>query len=193
MPELVEVSKRVILPAFAPGATLPDLRGLKRHELFRMLQASVHNRVMIAIILIELADRAERDPLLQEMLHMIKPPPPMDDFEYVRPHIKPGNLKKRSAHVAGYWRRVQPNYVFPTIPQAEHRLAVSKYGYSLFKTKGVKVLPDGRQISRVVHSIGEKFRGVRYTTEEERAEKKRRRTVERMAGAEPVRVREQQV
>lgn len=184
-PELVE-PKRIILPAFAPGAPLPNLRGLKRHQLFRMLQAAVHNRVMIALVLIELADRAERDPLLQEELHMIIPPPPLDNLEYVRPHTRYGN------HAKGYWRKVQPNIEFPSIAQAEHRLAVSKYAYSLFGTKGVVVLPDGRQIARAVHSIGEKFRGVRYTTEEERAERKRRRALERMAGAEPVQARAQQ-
>lgn len=171
---------RVILPAFAPGSQLPDLGKLKRNQLFRMLQASVHNRVMIAVILVELADRAERDPLLQEELHMIIPPPPLDNLEYVRPHGFRG-----TSYTKGYWRRVPYTINMPTIPMAEHRLAVSKESYSLFGTKGVVVRPDGTQITRVAHTIGEKFQGVRYSTDEELAERKKRRTVERMAGEEP--------
>lgn len=178
--------KRIILPAFAPGSKLPDLRGLKRGHLFQMLQASVHNRVMIAIILVELADRAERDPLLQEELHMIIPPHPLDNLEYVRPHDFRGE-----SYTKGYWRRVRYTLEMPTIPMAEHRFAVSKFSYSMFGTKGVVERPDGTQINRVVHALGETFRGVRYVTDEEIADRKRCRAVERMAGEEPVQVREQ--
>lgn len=174
------------MPAFAPGSTLPDLRGLKRGHLFQMLRASVHNRVMIAIILVELADRAERDPLLQEILYKTIPPPPLDNLEYVRPHGFRG-----SSYTKGYWRRVRYTLDMPTIPMAEHRLAVSKEAYSMFGTKGTVERPDGTQIARLAHTLGEKFRGARYTTEDEMAERKRRRAVERMAGEEPVQVREQ--
>lgn len=177
--------ERVILPAFAPGSKLPDLQRLKRWQLFRMLQASVHNSVMIAIILVELADRAERDQMLQEMLHKIIPPSPLDNLEYVRPH------EFRGTYTKGYWRRVRYTLDMPTIPMAEHRLAVSKLSYSLFGTKGIVERPDGTQINRVVHALGEKFRGVRYVTDEEIAERKRRRAVERMAGEEPAQAREQ--
>ncbi len=170
---------RVILPAFAPGSKLPDMHGLKRDHLFQMLRASVHNRVMIAVILVELADRAERDPLLQEELHMVIPPPPLDNLEYVRPY------EYRGSYTKGYWRRVRYTLDMPTISMAEHRLAVSKQAYSMFGTNGVFTRPDGTQITRVAHPLGEKFRGVRYSTEEEIAERKRRRAVERMAGQEP--------
>lgn len=170
---------RVILPAFAPGSKLPDLKRLKRDQLFRMLQGSVHNRVMIAVILVELADRAERDPLLQEELHMKIPPPPLDNLEYVRPH------EFRGSYTKGYWRRVRYTLEMPTMPMAEHRLAVSKHQYSLFGTKGIVERQDGTQIPRTSHALGEMFRGVRYVTDEEIAERKRRRAVERMAGEEP--------
>ena len=176
---------RIILPAFAPGSKLPDLRGLKRWQLFRILQASVHNRVMIAVILVELAERAESDPLLQEELHMIFPPPPLDNLEYVRPH------EYRGSYTKGYWRRVRYTLEMPTIPMAEHRLAVSKFSYSLFGTKGIVERPDGTQINRVVHSLGEKFRGIRYSTDEEMAERKRQKAVERMAGQEPPQAQKQ--
>lgn len=178
-----QTARRVILPAFAPGSKLPDMGKLKRDQLLRMLQASIHNRVMIAIILVELADRAERDPLLQEELHMIIPPPPLDNLEYVRPHIQ-------RTYTKGYWRRVRYNLEMPTIPWAESMLALSEHAYSLFGTKGVITRPDGTQINRVVHALGEKFRGVRYVTDEELVERKRRRAVERMAGEEPVQVRQ---
>lgn len=172
---------QVILPAFAPGSKLPDMQGLKRGHLFQMLQASVHNRVMIAIILVELADRAERDPLLQEELYMTIPPPPLDNLEYVRPHeFKGGSYTK------GYWRRVRHTLDMPTIPMAEHRLAVSNLSYSLFGTKGIVERPDGTRIPLPAHALGEMFRGVRYTSDEELVERKRRRAVERMAGEEPV-------
>lgn len=176
---------RVILPAFAPGSKLPEMRGLKRWQLFRILQASVHNRVMIAIILVELADRAERDQMLQEMLHKIIPPPPLEKLEYVRPH------EFRGTYTKGYWRRVRYTLDMPTIPMAEHRLAVSKLAYSLFGTKGTVERPDSTQITQVAHSVGEKFRGIRYTTDEEMAERKRRRAVERMAGQEPPQAQKQ--
>lgn len=185
MPQAELAAARVILPAFAPGSKLPDLQRLKRWQLFRMLQASVHNRVMIAVILVELADRAERDPLLQEELHMTIPPPPLDDLEYVRPHGFRG-----SSYTKGYWRRVRYTLEMPTIPMAEHRLAVSKVSYSLFGINGIVERPDGTQITRVAHTLGEKFWGVRYSTEEEMAERKRRRAVERMAGEEPAQARE---
>ena len=171
--------ERVILPAFAPGSKLPDLQRLKRDQLFRMLQGSVHNRVMIAVILVELADRAERDPSLQEDMHMIIPPPPLDNLEYVRPHDFRGTYTK------GYWRRVRYTLDMPTIPMAEHRLAVSKQAYSLFGTKGTVDRQDGTQITRVAHTLGERFRGVRYMSDQDLAERKRRRAVERMAGEEP--------
>jgi hypothetical protein len=58
----------------------------------------------------------------------------------------------------------------------------------MFGTNGVVTRPDGTQITRVAHSLGEKFRGVRYSTEEEMAERKRLRVVERMAGQEPPQV-----
>lgn len=173
---------RIILPAFAPGSTLPDLRGLNRGHLFQMLRASVHNRVMIAVILVELADRAEREPLLQEILYKTIPPPPLDNLEYVRPHGFRGSYTK------GYWRRVRYTLDMPTIPMAEHRLAVSKLSYSMFGTKGIVERPDGTQINRAAHTLGETLRGVRYTTEDEMAERKRRRAVERMAGQEPPQV-----
>lgn len=181
MPQ-AELSGRVILPAFAPGSQLPDLHGLKRAQLFRLLQASVHNRVMIAVILVELAERAERDQMLQEILHKIIPPPPLDDLEYVRPHDFRGTVTK------GYWRRVRYTLDMPTIPMAEHQLAVSKASYSMFGTKGTVERPDGTQITRIAHTIGEQFRGVRYTTDEEIAERKKRRAIERMAGQEPLQV-----
>jgi len=186
MPQVkLTTPERIILPAFAPGSKLPDLRGLKRGHLFQMLQASVHNRVMIAIILVELADRAERDPLLQEELYMTIPPPPLDNLEYVRPHDFKGSYTK------GYWRRVRYTLDMPTMPMAEHRFAVSKFSYSMFGTKGVVERPDGTQIPLPAHALGETFRGVRYMTDEEIADRKRRRAVERMAGEEPVQVREQ--
>lgn len=179
MPQVkLTTPERIILPAFAPGSKLPDMQGLKRGHLFQMLRASVHNRVMTAIILVELADRAERDPLLQEELYMTIPPPPLDNLEYVRPHDFKGSYTK------GYWRRVRYTLDMPTIPMAEHMLAVSKQAYSLFGTNGTVERPDGTQITRVAHTLGERFRGVRYTTEEEMVERKRRRAVERMAGQE---------
>lgn len=169
-------TERMILPAFAPGSKLPDLHGLKRDQLFRMLQASVHNGVMIAVILVELADRAERDQMLQEILHKIIPPHPLDNLEYVRPHEFKGTYTK------GYWRRVRYTLDMPTISMAEHRLAISKQAYSMFGIKGTVERQDGTQITRVAHIISEKFRGVRYMTEEKLAERKKRRVVERMAG-----------
>lgn len=179
--------ERVILPAFAPGSKLPDLQRLKRWQLFRMLQASAHNRVMIAVILVELADRAERDQMLQEMLHKIIPPHPLDNLEYVRPHDFRGE-----SYTKGYWRRVRYTLDMPTIPMAEHRLAVSKLSYSLFGRKGIVERLDGTQITRVAHTIGERFRGIRYTTDEEITERKRRRAVERMAGQEPQQAQQMQ-
>lgn len=178
MPQ-AELEGRVILPAFAPGCKLPDLRGLKRAQLLRMLQASVQNRVMIAVILVELAERAQRDPMLQEILYKIIPPPPLDNLEYVRPHGFRGTVTK------GYWRRVRYTLDMPTIPMAEHRLAVSKHAYSMFGTKGTVERPDGTQISHIVYSVGETFRGVRYTSDEELAERARQKAIARMAGQEP--------
>ena len=127
------------------------------------------DRYEIAEAMLELADRAERSPLLQEILRKIKLRPPFENLEYIKCY----NRK-------GYWRRAPLNPDHPTVAQAEFQLKASQTHTSLFGIKGVVERLDGTRIPLEVHLASEMMRGMKFTSDEEKEERKRKKAIERI-------------
>jgi hypothetical protein len=144
-------------------------------QLFNRLQ-SAQDRIEVAAILVELAERAERNVILQEALKKVELPPPYNILKYTSP--SPGGRKK------GYWGRVPYTHDFPSINQVQARLEFSKINYSLFGTKGTVERPDGTRIGRVNFIAGELMRSRRVVSEEEKADRQRQKAIERIAQSE---------
>jgi hypothetical protein len=139
-------------------------------QLLKQLYAQT-DRMSLAAILVELAERAENNPMLQEILRKIKLPPTFDTLEY----IKPGNRK-------GYWARKPCWREHPTVNQREARLRFSKINYSLYGIKGIIVRPDGTRISQVNALAGELMKDAgRIASNGEREARKKRELIERIA------------
>ena len=128
------------------------------------------DRYEIAKAMLDLADRAERNPLLQEILKKLKLRPPFDIFEYVKCY----NRK-------GFWRRSPINPDHPTVAQAEFQLRASQIHTSLFGIKGTVERLDGTRIPLEVHLASEKMRGMKFTSDAEKEERKRNKAIERIA------------
>ena len=136
--------------------------------LFKKLQTS-KNRVEIAAVLVELAERAERNPLLQEMLSKIELRPPFDIFEYIKPKNRKGYFARKP-----YWRE------HPTLPQLMAKLEFSEMNYSLFGERGLVERNDGTYIARVPYLVGEMMKGRTFVGEDELIERKRQKMIDRI-------------
>jgi hypothetical protein len=120
-------------------------------------------------MMVELADRAERNIFLQELLRKIKMPQPFDTFEYKR-----GNERRK-----GHWARRAYTRDFPTPAQLEARIQISELSHELSGTKGNVERKNDTIIARLNYIVGEELRGKRFVSDEEKEERKKlSRTVE---------------
>ncbi len=142
---------------------------MQLQHLFNKLQTA-RDRIEIARVLVELAARAERNPTLQEVLRKIELPAPYNILKYT----SPGDRRK------GYWGRIPYTRDFPSINQVQARLEFSKINYALFGTKGTVERPDGTRIGRVNFMAGELMRARKIVSEGERADRQRRKAIERL-------------
>lgn len=147
----------------------PTRKRADTRHLLRMLANPV-DRMETAAALVELAERAEKTPLLQEILGKIQLPPPFHIFEYRKPSGK-----------TGYWARIPYTREHPSASQLEARLTFSMISNSLYGTKGTVERQDGTRIATVPHLVGKIMSGMEIVSEEERAERQKQRAVERIA------------
>lgn len=159
--------EQVLIPAEKKAR--PWWEKVDTRYLLRRLRTST-DRIELAAVLVELADRAERNHILQETLSKIQLRPPLNVFEY----RKPRNRK-------GFWARIPYTREHPTEPQLMAKLEFSETSYSLFGERGRVERPDGTQIARAPYLLGERMRGRTFVDEEARIEKKRQRAIERIA------------
>lgn len=138
-------------------------------QLLRQIQNS-NDRMEMARILVELADRAEHNVMVREILRKTVLPPPFNMLEY----IKPNNRR-------GYWARKPCWRDYPTKAQLQARLQFSKINYSLFGTKGTFERPDGTRIGRVNQLAGNLMRSRKIVSKQEREEGKKQKAIERIA------------
>lgn len=139
--------------------------------LLRQAQAP-KDRMEIARVLVELAENAENNPMLQETLRKIKLPPPYDVLEY-----------RKRENSKGFWARIPYTREHPSEGEVETRLTFSEIAYSLFGTKGTVERPDGTRIARLNQLQGEIMRGMKFVSEDEKTEKLRRKVMERITQA----------
>lgn len=139
-------------------------------QLYRQIQNS-NDRMEVARILVELADRAEHNVMLREILRKTVLPPPFNVFEYIKPNNRRGYWARKP-----YWRE------YPTKAQLQVRLQFSKISYSLFGTKGTFERPDGTRIGRVNQLAGDLMRSRKIVSKEEREERKKQKAIERITG-----------
>jgi len=130
------------------------------------------DRMGFARVLVELAENAENNPMLQETLKKIKLPPPYDVMEY----RKPENRK-------GFWARIPYTREHPSEGELEARLAFSEIAYSLFGTNGTVERPDGTRIARLNYYQGEIMRGMKFVSDDKKTERQRQRVMERIIEA----------
>lgn len=133
---------------------------------------TAHDRLELAAILVTLAERAENNPMLQETLKKLELPAPYNVLEY----IKPGNRR-------GYWGRIPYTREHPSARQLQARLNFSEINYSLFGTKGTVERPDGTRIGLVNLLAGKIMRSCKVVSEEEKANRQRQKSIERIATA----------
>ncbi len=138
-------------------------------QLLKQVQ-TLKERIEIASILVELANRAENNPRLQEILRKIKLRPPFSVLEYIKPRNRRGYWARKP-----YWRE------HPTISQLQARLEFSEISYSLYGLKGTVKMSDRTRIPRDSYLVGELMRGKKFVSEEEIAQRRRQKSVERIA------------
>ena len=143
----------------------------RTRTLLKQVQAP-KDRMEVARVLVELAENAENNPMLQETLKKIKLPPPYDIMEY----RKPGNRK-------GFWARIPYTREHPSEGELETRLAFSKVAYSLFGTNGTVERPDGTRIARLNYLQGEIMRGMKVVSDAKKTERNRQKVMERIVEA----------
>lgn len=130
------------------------------------------DRLTIASIMVELADRAEINPFLQELLRKIKMPQPLDTFEYKR-----GNLRRK-----GHWARRAYTRDFPTPAQLEARVQVAELSHELSGTKGNVERNNDTKIARINYIVGEELRGKKYVNNEDTEERKKLSRIVEISG-----------
>ena len=139
--------------------------------LLKQVQAP-KDRMEIARVLVELAENAENNPMLQETLRKIKLPAPYDVMEY-----------RKRENSKGFWARIPYTREHPSEGEVETRLVFSEIAYSLFGTKGTVERPDGTRIARLNYLQGENMRGMKVMGEAEKAERQRQKVMERIVEA----------
>ena len=130
------------------------------------------DRLTIASMMVELADRAEINPFLQELLRKIKMPQPFDSFEYKR-----GNIRRK-----GHWARRAYTREFPTPAQLEARIQVAELSHSLSGTKGNVERDNDTKIARINYIVGEELRGKKLVSDDEREERKKLSRIVEISG-----------
>lgn len=130
------------------------------------------DRLTIAAMMIELAERAERNVFLQELLRKVRLPAPYDVFEYKR-----GNAKRK-----GHWARWAYTRDFPTPAQLEARINVAELSHSLFGTKGNIDRDNDTTIARINYIVGEELRGKKIVRDEDKEERKKLSRIVEIAG-----------
>ena len=130
------------------------------------------DRLTIASMMVELADRAERNAFLQELLRKIKMPQPFDSFEYKR-----GNIRRK-----GHWARRAYTREFPTPAQLEARIQVAELSHSLSGTKGNVERDNDTKIARINYIVGEELRGKKLVSDDEREERKKLSRIVEISG-----------
>lgn len=133
------------------------------------------DRLTTAAMMIELAERAERNLLLQELLRKIEMPTPYDIFEYKR-----GNPTRK-----GHWAIRAYTREFPTPAQAEARLQMAELSHALTGTKGNVDRDNDTRIARINYIVGEELRGKIIVSDEEKEERKKQRRIVEMSGSIP--------
>lgn len=140
------------------------------YQLLRRVQTSKDRRI-VAETLVELAQRAENDTMLRQILRKVTLPPPFDTLEYIKPSNRKGYWAKKP-----YWRE------HPTVNQREARLRFSRINYYLYGIKGTIVRPDGTRISQVNALAGELMKDAgKIESNGEREARKKRELIERIA------------
>jgi len=137
-------------------------------QLLQVIQTS-ENKIKVAESLVELAERAENNHMLQQLLRRITPPPPFNSLEYIKPGNRKGCWAKKP-----YWRE------HPTEAQLEARLRFSEVNYFLYGTKGTVQRPDGTQTGLVNHLAGQLMRSKKTLNEKKLAERKKQKIIEKM-------------
>ena len=158
----------------------PQPQAKKRHwinevsteYLLNRLSRLQDDRLTIASMMVELADRAERNIFLQELLRKIKMPQPFDIFEYKR-----GNVRRK-----GHWARRAYTRDFPTPAQLEARIQISELSHELSGTKGNVERKNDTIIARLNYIVGEELRGKRFVSDEEKEERKKLSRIVEMSG-----------
>jgi hypothetical protein len=130
------------------------------------------DRLTIAAIMVELADRAERNAFLQELLRKIRMPKPFDTFEY----------KRGNPHRKGHWAKRAYTRDFPTPAQLEARIHVAELSHSLFGTKGNMERDNDTRIARINYIVGEELRGKKIVSDEEKEEQKKLSRIVEISG-----------
>jgi hypothetical protein len=130
------------------------------------------DRLTTAAMMVELAERAERNVFLQELLRKIRMPEPFDTFEYKR-----GNPQRK-----GHWARRAYTREFPTLAQLEARLQVAELSHSLFGTKGNMERDNDTTIARINYIVGEELRGRKIVSDEEKEERKKLSRIVEISG-----------
>lgn len=143
----------------------------RTQSLLKQVQAP-KDRMEVARVLVELAENAERNPMLQEILRKIKLPPPYDVMEY----RKPGKRK-------GFWARIPYTREHPSEGELETRLAFSEIAYSLFGTNGTVERQDSTRIAKLNYLQGEIMRGMKFVSDDKKTERQRQRVMERIIEA----------
>lgn len=146
---------------------------LTNQQLLKQTQ-TLEDRIEIAAVLVELANHAENNPRLQEILKKIKLRPPFNVLEYIKPRNRRGYWARKP-----YWRE------HPTIPQLQARLELSNISYSLYRLKGTVERPDSTRIPRDSYLVGELMRGKKFVSEEEIAQRRRQKSIERIVKINP--------
>lgn len=148
---------------------------LANQQLLKKIQ-TLEDKMEIAAILVELANRAENNPMLQEMLKKIKLHPPFDVLEYIKPRNRKGFWARKP-----YWRE------HPTMPQLQARLEFSELSYSLYGLKGTveRQNSDHTRIPYNSYLVGELMRGKKFVSEEKLAARRRQKILERIARVNP--------
>ncbi len=148
------------------------VKAVSTEYLLNRLSRFKDDRLTVASIMVELADRAERNVFLQELLRKIKMPQPFDIFEYKR-----GNLRKK-----GHWARRAYTRDFPTPAQLEARIRISELSQLLSGTKGNVERNNDTKIARLNYIVGEELRGKRFVSDEDKEEKKKLSRIVEMSG-----------
>jgi hypothetical protein len=148
------------------------INNVSTEYLLKRLSRLQDDRLTIASIMVELADRAERNIFLQELLRKLKMPQPFDTFEYKR-----GNVRKK-----GHWSRRAYTRDFPTPAQLEARIQMSELSHELSGIKGNVERNNDTKIARLNYIVGEELRGKRFVSDEEKEEKIKLSRIVEMSG-----------